>query len=116
MLSRGARARLTTTGYGRSTTRCSSDAYAGGNESAKTLSYANAILRTVSENVEPTVRRQRILFAGFVVHVGKERLPRGSMFGEMFRGKGDSGGQELDWMEDFKEGLKMSGINFEGWR
>ena len=37
-VSRGARARLTTTGYGRSTTRCSSDASASGNESAKTTS------------------------------------------------------------------------------
>ena len=80
------------------------------------LLYANAILRTVSENVETTVRGLRILFAGFVAHMGEERLPRGAMFGEMFGGKADSGGQELDWMEDFKEGLKTSGINFEGWR
>ena len=37
-VSREVRARLTTAGYGRPTTRCSSDAPAGGNESAKTTS------------------------------------------------------------------------------
>ena len=37
-VSRRVRARLTMTGYGRSTSRCSSDASAGGNESAKTTS------------------------------------------------------------------------------
>ena len=37
-VSRGVRARLTTTGYERSTTRCSSDASAGGSESANNTS------------------------------------------------------------------------------
>ena len=37
-VSRGVRARLTTTGYERPTTRCSSDASAGGSENAKTIS------------------------------------------------------------------------------
>ena len=60
------------------------------------LSYANALLRKDSESVETTVRRRRILFAGFVARMGEERLPRRVMFGEMLGGKGYSGGQEWD--------------------
>jgi len=80
------------------------------------LSYANALLRTDSESVETTVRRRRILFAGFVARMGEERLPRRVMFGEMLGGKGYSGGQEWDWMKDLEEDLKAFGIKFEGWR
>ena len=50
------------------------------------LSYANALLRTDSESVETTVRRRRILFAGFVARMGDECLPRRVMFGEMIGG------------------------------
>ena len=80
------------------------------------LSYANALLRTDSESVETTVRRRRILFAGFVACMGEERLPRRVMFGEMLGGKGYSGGQERGWMKDLEEDLKAFGIKFEGWR
>ena len=80
------------------------------------LSYANALLRADSESVETTVRRRRILFAGFAARMGEERLPRRVMFGEMLGGKGYSGGQEWDWMKDIEEDLKAFGIKFEGWR
>ena len=40
------------------------------------LSYANELLRTDSESAETTVRRRRILFAGFVSTMGEEWLPR----------------------------------------
>ena len=110
-VSRGSRARVTTTGYGRSTTKCSSDASAGGN----ILSYANALLRTDSESVETMVRRRRILFAGLLARMGEERLPRRVMFGEILGGKGYSGGQEWDWMNDLED-LKTFVIEFEGWR
>ena len=66
------------------------------------LSYANALLRIDSESVETTVRRRRILFAGFVARMGKERLPRRVMFGKMFGGKE----QEWNWMKDLEEDLK----------
>lgn len=77
-------------GYGRSTTGWSSDAKAGGNESASnnTLSYAKALLGTDSEGVETTVYRLRLLFAGFVANIGEESLSRRVMFGEIVRGKG----------------------------
>ena len=79
------------------------------------LSYANELLRTDSESAETTVRRRRILFAGFVSRMGEERLPRRVMFGEMLGGKGYSGGQEWNWMKDLEEDLKAFGIKFDGW-
>ena len=75
-----------------------------------------ALLRTDSESVETTVRRRRILFAGFVLRMGEERLPRRVMFGEMLGGKGYSGGQEWDCMKDLEEDLKVFGLEFEGCR
>ena len=109
-MSRGVRARLTTTGYGRPITRCSSGASAGGSENAKTTSsYANALLRKDFESVETTVRRRRILFAGFVARMGEERLPRMVVFRGMLGGKDYPGGQEWDWMKDLED-LKAFGI------
>ena len=35
---------------------------------------------------------------------------------EMLGGKGYSGGQEWDWMNDLEEDLKAFGIKFEAWR
>ena len=58
------------------------------------LSNANVLLRTDSESIETTVRRRKILFAGFVARMGEERLPRRVMFREMLGGKGYSGGQD----------------------
>ena len=54
------------------------------------------------------------MFAGFVARMGEERLPRRVMFREMLGGKGYSGGQEWDWMENFEEDLQAFGIKFEG--
>ena len=40
------------------------------------LSYVDALAKTDCENVETTVRKRRILFAGFVARMGNERLPK----------------------------------------
>ena len=58
------------------------------------LSYTNAHLRTDSESVQMTMRRRRVLFAGFVVRMGEELLSRRVVFGEMLGGKGYSGVRE----------------------
>ena len=60
------------------------------------LSYDNALPRTDSESVETTVRKRRILFAGFVARMREVRLPRRVIFGEMLKGKGYYGRQEWD--------------------
>ena len=38
------------------------------------------------------------------------------MFGEFFRGKGHSGGQEKDWMDHLKEDMSVFGMKLERWR
>ena len=58
-----------------------------------TLSYADALTKTASESIEAIVRKRRILFAGFVARMGEESLPQRVMFGELFGGKGYSGGK-----------------------
>ena len=94
-VSRGVRAWLITTGYGRSTTRYSSDASAGGSENAKSTSYPiPTFVTTDADSVETTVRRRKILFAGLVAHMREERLPRKVMVREMLGGEGYSGIQE----------------------
>ena len=81
-----------------------------------TLSYADALAKTASESIEAIVRKRRILFAGFVARMGKERLPQRVMFGELVGGKGYSGGQEKDWLACLKEDMSVFGMKFEGWR
>ena len=116
-VSLGVRARLITTGYGRSTTRYSSDASAGGSENAKSTSYPiPTLVRTDAESVETTVRRRKILFSGFVSHMREERLPRKVMVREMLGGKSYSGRREWDWMKDVEEDLKVFGIKLGGLR
>ena len=70
-----------------------------------TLLYADALSKTAFESIEAIVRKQRILFAGFVARMGEERLPQRVMFGELVGGKGYSGGQEKDWMAHLKEDI-----------
>ena len=52
------------------------------------------IRRTGNESIEATLRRRRILFAGFVARMEDTRLPKCVMFREMVGGAGCVGGQE----------------------
>ena len=60
------------------------------------ISYLDTLLKTGSESIEATLRRRRILFAGFVARMEDTRLPKCVMFGEMGRGAGCVGGQEKE--------------------
>ena len=68
-----------------------------------------------SESIEATLRRRRILFAGFVARVKDMRLPKCVMFGEMVGGAGRVGGQEKEWMGCFLDDLRAFGINADQW-
>ena len=79
-----------------------------------TLSHADELAKTTSESIEATVRKRRILFAGFVARMGEKRLPQRVMFGELVGGKGYSGGQEKeDWMAHLKEDMSVFETKFE---
>ena len=56
------------------------------------ISYLDTLIKTGSESIEATLRRRRILFAGFVVRMEDMRLPKCLMFGVLVGGAGCVGG------------------------
>ena len=76
------------------------------------ISYLDTLAKTGSESVEATLRRRRILSAGFVARMEDTRLPKCVMFGKT--GAGCVGGQEKEWMGCFLD-LRAFGINADQW-
>ena len=62
-----------------------------------------------SESIESTLRKRRILFAGFIARMEYTRLPKCVMFGEMVGGAGCVRGQEKEWMGCFLDDLRAFG-------
>ena len=56
------------------------------------ISYLDNLVKTGSENIEATLRKRRILFAGFVARMEDTRLPMCAMFGELVGGAVSAGG------------------------
>ena len=75
------------------------------------ISYLDTLVKTGSEDIEATLRRRRILFAGFVARMENTRLPKCVMFGQMVGGAGCVGGKEKEWMGYFLDDLRAFGIN-----
>ena len=67
------------------------------------ICYLDMLMKTASESIEATLRRRRILLAGFVARVEGTRLPKCVMFGELVGGTDCVGGQEKKWMGVFPE-------------
>ena len=81
------------------------------NRADHSISYLGTLAKTGSESIEATLRRRRILFAGFVARMEDTRLPKCVMFGGMVGGVGCVGGQEKEWMRCFLDDLRAFGIN-----
>ena len=64
------------------------------NRSDHTISSLDTLIKTGSESTEATLRRRRILFAGFVARIEDTRLPKCVIFGELVGVVGCVGGQE----------------------
>ena len=62
------------------------------NRADRPISYLDTLIKTGSESIEATLRRRRILFAGFMVRMEDTRLPKCVMFVEMVGGVGCVGG------------------------
>ena len=67
------------------------------------ISYLNTHIKTGSESIEATLRRRRILFAGFVASMEDTRMPKCVMFGELVGRAGCVGGRKksgwgVSWM------------------
>ena len=60
------------------------------------ISYLNTLMKTGSDSIEATLRRRRILFAGFVARMEDTRLPKCVMFRDMVGGTGCVGVQAQD--------------------
>ena len=87
-------ASLTMTGYDGFTTPCSFDALDGGNGSATTTPYRTPTrLPRQLPSIQATVRKRRILFAGFVARMGEERLPQRVILGSLLGVRATQGGK-----------------------
>ena len=64
------------------------------NDTDHPISYLDRLTKTGTKSTDATMRRRRILFAGFVARMEDTRLPKCVMFGEMVGGAGCVGGQE----------------------
>ena len=80
------------------------------------ISYLDTLIKTGSESIKATLRRRRILFAGFVVRMEDTRLPKCLMFGKFVGGAGCAGGQEREGMGCFLDDLRAFCINADQWR
>ena len=79
------------------------------------ISYPDTLMKTGSESIEATLRRRRILFAGFVARMEDTRLPKCVMFEEMVGGAGCVRGQKEEWMGCFLDDLRAFVINADQW-
>ena len=79
------------------------------------ICYLDALVKTGSESIEATLRKRRILFAGFVARTEDTRLPKCVMFGELVGGAGCVGGQKKERMGCFLDDLRAFGINADQW-
>ena len=79
------------------------------------ISYLDTFTKTGSESIEVTLRRRRILFAGFVARMEDTRLPKCMMFVELVGGAGCGGSQDKEWMGCFLDDLRGFGINADQW-
>ena len=111
--SRGARARNTTTRCAEPTAASCFAASAGERTIVPTppISYLGTLIKTKTESIGSTLRRRRILFAGFVARTKDARLSKCVMSGELVGGTGCVRGKEKEWMGCFLDDLRAFGIN-----
>ena len=79
------------------------------------VSCLDTLLKTGSESIGATLRRRRILFAGFVARMKDTRLPKYGIFGDLVGGAGCVGGQGKEWVGRFLDDLRVFGINADQW-
>ena len=94
-------------------TRCTG--WRNHNRADQPIFYLDTLVKTGSENIEATLRKRRILFAGFVARMEATRLPKYVMVGEMVGGEGCAGGKRNECMGCFLDDLRPFGINADQW-
>ena len=76
--------------------------------------YLDTLIKTGSESIEATLRRRRVLVAGFVARMEDTRMPN-CVMSEKWWGAGCVWGQEKKCMGRFLDDLKAFGINADQW-
>ena len=75
------------------------------------LSYKDALQRTECESIETTVRTRGLLWAGALLRMGDNRLPKRVMSGELENaGKCRPGGKEKEWTDCVADDLRLFDI------
>ena len=72
------------------------------------MSYAKALKKAQCENVETTIPKRRLLFAGVEQRTHDERLTRRGMFGATVGGENPAPGrQEKNWAQCLEDNLRV---------
>ena len=79
------------------------------------ISYLDTLIKRGRESTKATLRRKRILFAGFVACMEETRLPKFVMFGDLVGGAGCVGSEEKEWMGCLLDDLRAFDINADQW-
>ena len=85
------------------------------NRAEHPIFYLDTLIKMGNESIEATLRRRRILFAGFVARMEDTGLPKWVIVGELVGGVGCVRGQEKEWMGCFLDDLRAFGINADQW-
>ena len=67
------------------------------------------------ENIHAFLKRFRLKWAGHVLRMPDERLPKRLIFGEMVEGKRSLGGQRKQYKNTLKASLKHCNIDSDTW-
>ena len=79
-------------------------------------SYADALQRTDGESIETTLRKRRLLFAGALIRMDNDRLPRRLMSGRLEgASKRGRGAREKVWLDEVEKDVKAFDISGD-WR
>ena len=73
--------------------------------------YLDMLIKAGSESMEATIRRRRILFAGFMARMENTRLQKYVMFEELVGGAGCVGCEGKEWAGCFLDDPRAFGIN-----
>ena len=83
---------------------------------AEHIPDAEILQKSGRENIHAILMRSQLRWAGHVVHMPEERLPKTQLFyNELTTGKRSVGGQKKHFKDSNKLSLKQCGINPDTW-
>ena len=79
------------------------------------ISNVEVLKRANMDSIEALLATTQLRWAGHVIRMKEDRIPKQLLYGELERGKRRVGGQKLRYKDVMKRHLKAGGINVEGW-